>query len=243
MHIRELSCFAVEIPTQSDEYVMSRGRVLTSFPRTVVKVVADDGTTGYGEACTLGSNYLDGFPASAREAGRLLADSWVFECDVFEPNVLVDGMDALMIGNRTAKAAIDIAMWDVRGKLLGRPVAQLLGGIKQRTFPAFKAISIDTPTGDGARGDQGRGLRLPLVADQARRGSDSGRGQDAGGRGRGSGRLVVHHQRREHRLDGRAGAPIQQRHRVDRQGHRAAVRDHRRARPPAQDRAPAPDGR
>jgi L-alanine-DL-glutamate epimerase-like enolase superfamily enzyme len=145
VHIRELSCFAVEIPTQSDEYVMSRGRVLTSFPSTVVKVVADDGTTGYGEACTLGSNYLDGFPASAREAVRLLAD-WVFECDVFEPNVLVDGMDALIIGNRTAKAAIDIAMWDVRGKLLGRPVAQLLGGIKQRTFPAFKAISIDTPT-------------------------------------------------------------------------------------------------
>jgi L-alanine-DL-glutamate epimerase-like enolase superfamily enzyme len=115
--------------------------VLHSFPSTVVKVTAEDGTVGYGEACTLGSNYLDGFPESARETVRLLAD-WVLECDVFEANVLVDGMDDLVVGHLSGKAAIDVAMWDLRGKLLNRPVAQLLGGVKQRTFRAFKAISL-----------------------------------------------------------------------------------------------------
>ena len=132
MRVRELSCYAVEIPTPHDRYVMSHGRVLDSFPSTVVKVTADDGTVGYGEACTLGMNYLDGFPASARETVRLLAD-WVFTCDPFEPGVLVDGMDDRLVGNLTGKAAIDIAMWDLRGRLLGRPVAQLLGGVKQST--------------------------------------------------------------------------------------------------------------
>jgi len=141
MRLVELTCYAVDIPTQHEHYVMSHGRILTSFPSTVVKVTAEDGTVGYGEACTLGSNYLDGFPASAQETVRLLAD-WVLTCDVFAPGVLVDGMDHLVIGNVTGKAAIDIALWDLRGKLLGRPVADLLGGVKSRSMPGFKAISL-----------------------------------------------------------------------------------------------------
>jgi cis-L-3-hydroxyproline dehydratase len=139
--VREIACYAVDIPTQHDTYVMSHDRVLTAFPTTVVKLTAEDGTVGWGEACTLGSNYLDGFPASARATVELLAE-WVMSCDVFEANVLVDGMDRLVVGNLTGKAALDIAMWDLRGKLLGRPVAQLLGGVKARSMPGFKAISL-----------------------------------------------------------------------------------------------------
>ncbi|WP_431230870.1 mandelate racemase/muconate lactonizing enzyme family protein [Paenarthrobacter nicotinovorans] len=141
MKLKELSCYAVDIPTQHDTYVMSHNRVLTAFPTTIVKVTAEDGTVGWGEACTLGSNYLDGFPASAQATVKLLAD-WVMQCDVFEANVLVDGMDQQVIGNLSGKAAIDIAMWDLRGKLLGRPVAQLLGGVKSTSMPGFKAISL-----------------------------------------------------------------------------------------------------
>ncbi|MFI5953820.1 mandelate racemase/muconate lactonizing enzyme family protein [Cryptosporangium sp. NPDC051539] len=141
MKLREISCYAVDIPTQHDTYVMSHGRVLTAFPSTIVKVTAQDGTVGYGEACTLGSNYLDGFPESTHATVRLLAD-WVLGCDVFEANVLVDGMDHLVIGNLSGKAAIDVAMWDLRGKLLDRPVAQLLGGVKSTSMPGFKAISL-----------------------------------------------------------------------------------------------------
>jgi cis-L-3-hydroxyproline dehydratase len=144
MRLRELSCYAVDIPTVEGPYVMSHGRALTSFPSTVVKVTAEDGTVGYGEACTLGSNYLDGFPAAAQESVRLLA-GWVLECDVFDANVLVDGMDDRVVGNLAGKAAIDVALWDLRGKLLGLPVARLLGGVRQTRFPWFQAISMDSP--------------------------------------------------------------------------------------------------
>jgi L-alanine-DL-glutamate epimerase-like enolase superfamily enzyme len=123
---------------------MSHGRTLTSFPATVVKVTAEDGTTGFGEAGTLGGNYLDGFPGSARETVRELAP-WVLSCDPLEPGVLADGMDARVIGHLPGKAAIDIAMWDLRGKLLGLPVARLLGGVRQRSLAAFQAISLGSP--------------------------------------------------------------------------------------------------
>ena len=144
MRVSELACYAFDIPAKEGTYVMSHGRELQSFPSTVVKVVAEDGTIGYGEACTLGGNYLDGFPGSARATIRELAD-WVLECDALDANVLNAGMDSRLIGHLPGKAAIDHAMWDLRGKLLGQPVARLLGGIKQSTFEAFEAISMDTP--------------------------------------------------------------------------------------------------
>ncbi len=40
---------------------MSGSRSLESFPSTIVKVTADDGSAGYGEVCPLGSNYMDGY--------------------------------------------------------------------------------------------------------------------------------------------------------------------------------------
>jgi L-alanine-DL-glutamate epimerase-like enolase superfamily enzyme len=144
MKIEKLTCYAVEVPAMDGTYAMSHGRVLRSFPSTVVKVTAADGTPGFGEACTLGGNYLDGFPGSARETIRELAP-WVLECDPLEPDVLVDGMDSLVIGHLPGKAAIDIAMWDLRGRLLDLPVARLLGGVKQHSFGAFQAISLGSP--------------------------------------------------------------------------------------------------
>lgn len=144
MRIDKLTCYAVDIPAKDGSYAMSGGRVLTSFPSTVVKVTAEDGTCGFGEACTLGGNYLDGFPGSARATIRELAP-WVLQCDPLEPGVLADGMDALVIGHLPGKSAIDAAMWDLRGKLLGLPAARLLGGVKQHSFAAFQAISLAAP--------------------------------------------------------------------------------------------------
>ena len=73
MKLDRVTCYAVEIPAKDGSYTMSRNRVLRTFPSTVVQVTAEDGTSGFGEACTLGANYLDGFPGSARATIRELA--------------------------------------------------------------------------------------------------------------------------------------------------------------------------
>ena len=36
-----------------------------------------------------------------------------------------------------ALAAVDIALWDLKGKLLGQPVWQLLGGAYRDTIPCY----------------------------------------------------------------------------------------------------------
>ena len=144
MKLQNVTCYAVEIPAKDGSYAMSRDRVLRSFPSSVVRVTAEDGTSGFAEAFSLGGNYFDGFPGSIPATIRELAP-FVLQCDPLEPNVLADGMDALIIGHLPGKAAIDTAMWDLRGKLLNLPVARLLGGIKQESFGAFQAISLGPP--------------------------------------------------------------------------------------------------
>lgn len=144
MKLQSIACYSVDIPATGGSYVMSHGRDLAAFPATIVKVTADNGLTGWGEAGTLGGNYLNGFPASVRETIAELAP-FVLSCDPMEAGVLVDGMDAQLIGHLPGKAAIDTALWDLRGKALGLPVAALLGGVKQRRLGAFQAISLASP--------------------------------------------------------------------------------------------------
>ena len=67
MKLHSISCFSVDIPAAGGSYVMSHGRKLSAFPATIVKVTTNNGTTGWGEAGTLGGKYLNGFPGSARE--------------------------------------------------------------------------------------------------------------------------------------------------------------------------------
>ena len=54
-------------------------------------------------------------------------------------------MDAEIYGAPTAKAAIDIACYDVAGKELGVPVYNLLGGRYHEEFPITHVLSIAAP--------------------------------------------------------------------------------------------------
>ena len=54
-------------------------------------------------------------------------------------------MDAEIYGVPTAKAAIDIACYDVAGKALGVPVYDLLGGRYHEEFPITHVLSIASP--------------------------------------------------------------------------------------------------
>ena len=54
-------------------------------------------------------------------------------------------MDAEIYGVPTAKAAIDIACYDVAGKALGVPVYNLLGGRYHEEFPITHVLSIAAP--------------------------------------------------------------------------------------------------
>lgn len=58
---------------------------------------------------------------------------------------LHDKMNKVVKDVPAAKAAIDIACFDIAGKALGVPVYQLLGGRYHEKFPITHVLSIGTP--------------------------------------------------------------------------------------------------
>jgi cis-L-3-hydroxyproline dehydratase len=142
--VAEVACYRVDLPTEGGEYAMSGGRRYQAFPSTIVRIRASDGTCGYGETSTLGSDYLDGFIGSVQATVRELAPL-VLHCDVFDALGLVREMDHVVRGHYPGKAALDMAMWDLRARLLGVPVGVLLGGITQHRLGAFTAVRVGPP--------------------------------------------------------------------------------------------------
>jgi len=124
-------------------YTMSGDRVITTVPATVIKVTTADGVTGYGESCPLGPAYLPGFGAGVQavlgELGPRLIGT-----DAANLGELNAVMDRNLAGHGYAKSAVDIACWDVLGKVAELPVGALLGGIRQRRFPLYVAVPLES---------------------------------------------------------------------------------------------------
>ncbi len=90
------------------------------------------GITGYGEFCPLGSAYLPAYAAGVR-AGIAEIGPKLIGLDPRDLGVLNRRMDAALRGHPYVKAPIDVACWDILGKVAGLPVYTLLGGASRRT--------------------------------------------------------------------------------------------------------------
>jgi D-galactarolactone cycloisomerase len=97
---------------------------------TLVRVTAEDGTYGWGEG------------------GPPVPGSYLLRTRVADA---LRGMDALaidLVHERAAQLAIprallgalDIALWDLKGKLVGQSVAGLLGGVRRERVPAYASL-------------------------------------------------------------------------------------------------------
>jgi L-alanine-DL-glutamate epimerase-like enolase superfamily enzyme len=109
-----------------------------------VAVHTDQGVTGWGEVCPLGPAYLAAFAEGARVAIGCLGPQLIGQ-DPRQLERLNRLMDHSLKGHAYAKSAIDMACWDIVGKVAGLPVCYLLGGRYGESFPLYRAISQDTP--------------------------------------------------------------------------------------------------
>ncbi|WP_020576308.1 mandelate racemase/muconate lactonizing enzyme family protein [Actinopolymorpha alba] len=123
------------------------------FETLLVRLTADDGTTGWGEAL---SPVAPEVPAEI--VRRLLAPVLV-GADPSRIRPLVAKLRDLMrerghLGGYQADAiaAVDIALWDLAGKLAGLPVHALLGGAFHDWIPTY--VSGLTAPDDAGRAEQ-----------------------------------------------------------------------------------------
>ena len=142
--IRRVEVYGYTLTYAHGDYVMSRDRVVNELESTVVRVVTNDGTEGYGETCPLGATYLPAFAEGALAALGLLAPA-VVGADVSNTADLYHRMESELQGSGYAKSAIDMAGLDAMGRSAGLPVSALLGGRLQDDLPLYVAVPLDTP--------------------------------------------------------------------------------------------------
>jgi len=139
--IARVDVFTYRLTYVHGTYAMSGGRDISELESVVVRVTTDDGVEGFGEVCPLGPAYLPGHARGARAALEEVAPS-VVGLDATNLGEIGDAMDRALMGHGYAKSALDIACWDVFGKAVGRPLADLLGGVRQERFPLYMAVPL-----------------------------------------------------------------------------------------------------
>lgn len=142
--IERVDVFGYDLTYRHGDYVMSGGRVVNRLASTVVRVTTADGTTGFGEVCPLGTTYLPAHAEGARAAIREIAPG-VLGADATNLAEIHRRLDGALMGHAYAKSAIDVACWDAFGRIVGTPVAALLGGVLQPELPLYVAIPLGGP--------------------------------------------------------------------------------------------------
>src|SRR5438445_10228419 len=150
MRITRLSAYRVELPLHEGNYAWSGGKSVSVFDSTVVRVDTDEGVTGYGEVCPLGPFYLPAYANGVR-AGIAELGPHLLGADPRALLTLQRRMDAALKGHAYVKSAIDMACWDVLGKVANQPVCTLLGGRYGDDFVLYRAISQESPDAMAAR--------------------------------------------------------------------------------------------
>lgn len=145
MKITGITFWQVDLPLREGRYSWSNGNFVDVFDSTVVAIETDAGITGYAECCPLGSAYLPSYALGVR-SGLMELGPRMIGLDPTDLGTINRHMDAVLRGHPYIKAPIDIACWDILGKVTGMPVYKLLGGKAQDRIALYRAISQQSPT-------------------------------------------------------------------------------------------------
>ena len=147
MKITEYELYEISIPTRRKHtWATSTADVGQGY--VILKLVTDCGIEGFGEATAM--------PEWSGDFGRYYGESGATTRVVIEKNLFpaIEGMDPFDIdlihekmnlairGYNYAKAAIDIALYDIMGKAIDRPVYQLLGGKNREEIPIAHSLGV-----------------------------------------------------------------------------------------------------
>ena len=142
--IKRILVYQVDLPLHEGSYKWSGGKSVEVFDSTIVAIETNDGEIGYGECCPLGPFYLPAYANGVRAGIKELGPHLIGE-DPTQTSKLNMIMDRCLKGHAYVKSPIDIACWDIKGQLAGKPVCELLGGRYGDDFVLYRAISQIDP--------------------------------------------------------------------------------------------------
>ena len=150
MKITSLETYALSAPLP--QVVRTSTHAISQVSEVIVKLTTDAGHVGTGEAHGPfllrhgGAEGLRGVNNVLHAIRPLVLDRDPFDVEAIWQDLFalsytsVRGIPTLARDQRlliTAMSAIDIALWDLMGKAVGRPVNALLGGAVRRRIPCY----------------------------------------------------------------------------------------------------------
>ena len=142
--IRRVSVWQKRLPL-AKPYFLHGGRLkFEALDSTLVCVETQGGIAGWGESCPWGHSYLPAHGGGVRAALALLAPALLgANAAALEANNRK--MDSALPGHLSAKAALDMACWDILGIAANMPLWQLLGAARAEAVEVNSSISTATP--------------------------------------------------------------------------------------------------
>ena len=118
-------------------------RTVSSVEDVIVEIHTDDGRIGYGEApptgVITGDTTLGIIGAIQDHISKAIIGR---DVDDFED--VLQAVQKSIVGNTSAKAAVDMALWDLYGQLYSIPVYKLMGGARKKITTDI-TISVNDP--------------------------------------------------------------------------------------------------
>jgi muconate cycloisomerase len=146
--ITSVEAFAVALPARR-LHQMATKRAVDDLGRYTIAVIStDEGIEGVGEATVMrewggdhGRYYGESPELTVTVVSKILGPA-VMGTDPFNIERANAAMDVAIKGYPYAKTAIDMALHDIKGKALGVPVYQLLGGLSQERVRIAHSLGI-----------------------------------------------------------------------------------------------------
>ena len=145
MKITKIKVYKLALPLKESSYKWSHNSEVKEFDNTIVKLETDSNIFGFGEVCTLGSAYLPAYARGVRSGIKEIGKSLLGldPTDIININNI---MDKNLKGHPYVKSPIDMACWDLMGKVFNVPVWKLLGGKFGEYIDLYRAISQEDPS-------------------------------------------------------------------------------------------------
>ncbi|MED3469000.1 dipeptide epimerase [Bacillus thuringiensis] len=142
MKITAIHLYAIRLPLRNP-FVISYGSY-SDMPSIIVKMETAEGIIGYGEGVADDHVTGESWESTFYTLKHTLTPALIGQ-NPMNIEKIHDMMDNTIYGVPTAKAAIDIACFDIMGKKLNQPVYQLIGGRYHEEFPVTHVLSIADP--------------------------------------------------------------------------------------------------
>src|SRR5215468_529936 len=147
--VADVGVVVADIPVRRPHHMSFTTLEAVNF--VFVRLETREGHVGWGEAACLGG------PTWSEESSESIAatiERYLAPALVGRDAALIEALRGEMSrrvqGNPFARAAVEMALWDINGRALGVPISRLLGGRVRDAVPLSWSLAVDDPDAEVA---------------------------------------------------------------------------------------------